>query len=114
MRTKRYVVPLAVLVPLAFAGAAAGVFGSPISAADTTLVNPNPLLPDCTGTGGSSAIGGTNTVCASAGNVQINDTPEVPEDLAYPWGYDDFVGAPFVFGGPFVGPHPDGGGGGGR
>jgi hypothetical protein len=103
--------------PLVVAGAAAGIFGLPVAGADTTLINPT--LPSCVQTGGSSVIGGTTTECETPGNVELNATPEVPEDFAYPWGYDDFVGAPFVFGGPFVGPRPGpgpaphGGGGGG-
>jgi len=107
-RKLRYVVPLVV------AGATTGVLASPAAAAETQLINPQ--LPNCIDTGGSSVIGGQTTQCATPGNIELDATPEVPEDFAYPWGYDGFFGEPFVFGGPIIGAGPGwgprGGGGG--
>ncbi|KDE98993.1 hypothetical protein Y900_008530 [Mycolicibacterium aromaticivorans JS19b1 = JCM 16368] len=97
----RYVFPV-----IMAAGAAAGAL-APIAVADTTLINPT--LPSCVDTGGSTVIGGQNTECATPGNVELNSTPEVPEDFAYPWG-DEFYGPALIFGGP--GPADNGGGGG--
>ncbi|WP_235677918.1 hypothetical protein [Mycolicibacterium sarraceniae] len=71
----RYVFP--------FLAAAAAAF-APAAGADTTLISPS--VPSCVDTGGSSVIGGQTTHCATPGYVQANATPEVPEDLAYPWG----------------------------
>ncbi|GAY14500.1 hypothetical protein [Mycobacterium sp. shizuoka-1] len=95
---------------LVAAGAAAGA-PAPAAGADTTLITPSG--PSCVDTGGSSVIGGQTTECATPGNVQLNSTPEVPEDFAYPWG-DEFFGPALIFGGP--GPAGGGGahGGGGR
>ena len=107
----RYVFPVVIA-----AGAAAGAI-APAAIADTTLISPS--VPSCVNTGGSTVIGGQTTECATPGNVQLNATPEVPEDFAYPWG-DEFYGPALIFGG---GPGPvdnhgggDGGGhgGGGR
>jgi hypothetical protein len=89
------------------AGAVAGAL-APTAAADTTLINPT--VPTCVDTGGSTVIGGQTTECETPGNVQLNATPEVPEDFAYPWG-DEFFGPALIFGGP--GPVDHGGGGGG-
>jgi hypothetical protein len=96
----RYVFPLVIA-----AGAVAGAV-TPVAAADTTLINPP--VPGCVNTGGSTVIGGQTTECATPGNVQLNATPEVPEDFAYPWG-DEFYGPALIFGGP--GPAAGGGGG---
>ncbi|AQT83047.1 hypothetical protein B1R94_23520 [Mycolicibacterium litorale] len=91
------------------AGATAGVL-APSAIADTTLIAPS--VPNCVETGGSSVIGGNSTECGTPGNVQLNATPEVPEDFAYPWG-DEFYGPALIFGGP--GPAAGGGAhGGGR
>ena len=105
--TLRYVFPLVIA-----AGAAAGAF-APVAAADTTLINPT--VPGCVNTGGSTVIGGQTTECATPGNVQLNATPEVPEDFAYPWG-DEFYGPALIFGAPGGGDFhgPAGGGGGGH
>lgn len=90
------------VVPVIIAAGAAGVF-VPLAGADTTLIAPS--VPNCVDTGGSTVIGGQTTQCATPGNVQLNATPEVPEDFAYPWG-DEFYGPALIFGAP-------GGGGGG-
>lgn len=92
------------------AATAAGLLAAP-ALADTTLIAPS--TPNCVETGGSSVIGGNSTECGTPGNVQLNATPEVPEDFAYPWG-DEFYGPALIFGGP--GPAAGGGGahGGGR
>lgn len=100
----RYVLPAIVA-----AGAAAGAF-APVAGADTTLIEPT--LPECVDTGGSTVIGGQTTECATPGNVQLNATPEVPEDFAYPWG-DEFFGPALIFGGPGPAFHGGGGFGGG-
>lgn len=102
----RYAFPIVIA-----AGVAAAAF-APAASADTTLITPS--VPSCVDTGGSSVIGGQSTQCATPGNVQLNATPEVPEDFAYPWG-DEFYGPALIFGGP--GPAAGGGGahgGGGR
>ncbi|MCX2931257.1 hypothetical protein ORI20_13295 [Mycobacterium sp. CVI_P3] len=99
----RYVFPLMIT-----AAAAASVL-APSAGADTTLITPS--VPSCTNTGGSAVIGGQTTQCATPGNVQLNATPEVPEDFAYPWG-DEFYGPALIFGGPGGGFHGGGGGGG--
>jgi hypothetical protein len=54
-------------------------------------------------------IGGQTTQCATPGNVQLNATPEVPEDFAYPWG-DEFYGPALIFGAPGGGGAHGGGG----
>lgn len=58
-------------------GTAAALLGAPIAAADEYGGGGanNPLLPGCETTGGSSAIGGQTTDCASPGNSQITATP---------------------------------------
>lgn len=85
---------------------------SPAAVADTTLIAPT--VPSCVDTGGSAVLGGQTTECATPGNVELNATPEVPEDFAYPWG-DEFYGPALIFGGPGPVDHGggDGGGGGG-
>ncbi|WP_236147454.1 hypothetical protein [Mycolicibacterium sp. CH28] len=96
--------------PIIFAAGAAAAALAPVAGADTTLITPSG--PSCVETGGSSVIGGNSTECGTAGNVQLNATPEVPEDFAYPWG-DEFYGPALIFGGP--GPAAGGGAhGGGR
>lgn len=86
-RTARLgVVSLAGLLPL--------IFGAPVAA----TASPNCTLTEV------NAAGETSTAnCGNDGNATIDATPRQPEDFADPWGYDDFVGAPFVFGNPFVG-----------
>jgi hypothetical protein len=91
--------------------AGAAVALAPGASADTTLISPS--VPSCIDTGGSSVIGGQTTECATPGNVQLNSTPEVPEDFAYPWG-DEFYGPALIFGGPGPAPPPPPHGGGGR
>ncbi|MCV7179462.1 hypothetical protein H7H98_27440 [Mycolicibacterium sphagni] len=92
--------------PIIIAAGAAAVAIAPTAGADTTLISPTG--PSCENTGGSTVIGGQTTECATPGNVQLNATPEVPEDFAYPWG-DEFYGPALIFGGP--GPANGGGGG---
>jgi hypothetical protein len=96
------------------AAGAMSVVPSAVAGADTTLIAPT--VPSCVDTGGSSVLGGQTTECATPGNVELNATPEVPEDFAYPWG-DEFYGPALIFGGPGPAPAPaphGGGGGGGR
>lgn len=98
--------------PVVVATGALAVVLSPTAGADTTLISPT--VPSCVNNGGSSALGGQTTECANPGNVQLNATPEVPEDFAYPWG-DEFYGPALIFGGPSPVDHGGGGGGhGGR
>ncbi|MBY0290436.1 MAG: hypothetical protein K2X52_25310 [Mycobacteriaceae bacterium] len=52
------------------------------------------LLPQCVNEGGSAALGGSSTECATPGNVQINDTPAQQEYVG-PWG--DMWGEPGLF-----------------
>jgi len=96
----RYFTPL-----IAAAGIAAALFAAPTAVAEPS----NPTLPQCVGTGGAEAIGGSTTECATPGNVQINATPAEPTYL-YPWD-DEFYGPALIFGGP--GFHGGGGHGGG-
>lgn len=98
------------LFRLIVAAGTAGVI-APIAAADTTLIAPT--VPDCVQTGGSSILGGQTTECGTPGNVELNATPEVPEDFAYPWG-DEFYGPALIFGGPGPAAPHGGGGRGGR
>jgi hypothetical protein len=63
------------------AGAVAALLGAPAAAAD----------PTCTNTG-------SDTVCSSPGNVQINDSPPADEFTLPYW--DE------VFGGAYPGPYP--------
>lgn len=51
-------------------------------------------LPQCVNEGGSAALGGSATECATPGNVQINDTPAQQEYVG-PWG--DMWGEPGLF-----------------
>ena len=93
-------VTICYLTPIfAAAGAAAAIL-----AAASAIAQPEPSLPQCVDTGGAEAIGGSNTECATPGNVQINATPAEPTYL-YPWD-DEFYGPALIFGG--------GGGGGGH
>ena len=101
--TLRYVFPIII------AAGAAAVAIAPVAGADTTLISPSG--PSCVETGGSSVIGGNSTECGTPGNVQLNATPEVPEDFAYPWG-DEFYGPALIIGAP--GESHGGAGGGGR
>jgi hypothetical protein len=100
----RYLTPF-----FAAAGAAAAIMAAPSAIAQPS----DPTLPQCVGTGGAEAIGGSTTECATAGNVQINATPAEPTYL-YPWD-DEFYGPALIFGGPgFHGGGGGGHGGGGR
>jgi hypothetical protein len=67
-------------------------------------------LPQCTNTGGSEALGGSTTECATPGNVQIDATPAQTQFL-YPWD-DEFYGPALLMNGN-GGFHGGGGGGGG-
>jgi hypothetical protein len=87
-------------------GVAAALTAAPVAGAQ-----PNPGLPQCVDTGGSAALGGTTTQCATPGNVQINATPAEPTYL-YPWD-DEFYGPALIIGGG-GGYHGGGGGHGGR
>lgn len=75
---------------LAAAGAAAALLAAPAAAAE-----PNPDLPQCVDTGGSAALGGSDTECATPGNVELDATPAVPE-VEGPWG-DMFGGDGYFF-----------------
>ena len=68
----------------------AGVCISAALAAPMAGAQTGSTLPQCTGTGGSAALGGSTTECATPGNVQINATPAEPTYL-YPWD-DEFYG----------------------
>ncbi len=96
-----------VAVVIAVGGAVLAL--SPVAGADTTLIAPTVL--SCVNTGGSAVLGGQTTECATPGNVELNATPEAPEDFAYPWG-DEFYGPALIFGNP-GGPVDHGGSGGG-
>lgn len=69
---------LKVLTLLA-AGAAAAVVAAPGALADPSL------LPECVNTGGAAIEGGSNTECATPGNVQIDSTP-AENEFGGPWG----------------------------
>ncbi len=91
---------------IAAAAAVAALAAAPVAGAQT-----NPTLPQCVGTGGAMAEGGSDTECATPGNVEINATPAEPTYL-YPWD-DEFYGPALIIGGGNWGPHGGGGGGGG-
>ncbi len=95
------------IFPLVAAGAAAGIFGAPLAAADTQLIDPS--TPNCEVVAGSTTVGDQTTECATPGNVQLNASPEVTA-YPYPWG-DEFYGPAMVIGG-FGGGGYNGGGGG--
>jgi hypothetical protein len=91
--TLRYFTPLAVA-----AGAAAAILAAPAASAQPApqpAPAPAPAqeqrpaqasgLPQCVNEGGSAALGGSSTECATPGNVQINDTPAQQEYVG-PWG----------------------------
>ena len=99
---------LRILTPLfAAAGAAAAIVVAPAASAQPAP-EPGPapaptqeqrpqasgLLPQCVNEGGSAALGGSATECATPGNVQINDTPAQQEYVG-PWG--DMWGEPGLF-----------------
>jgi hypothetical protein len=99
----RYITPLFVA-----AGAAAAILAAPAAGAQpapTPAPAPAPAqeqrpaqasgLPQCVNTGGSEAMGGSATECATPGNVEINDTPAQQEYVG-PWG-DMFGGGDGYF-----------------
>jgi hypothetical protein len=89
-----------------FAGACiSAALAAPMAGAQT-----GSTLPQCTNTGGSEALGGSTTECATPGNVEINATPAQTQFL-YPWD-DEFYGPALLMGG-YGGFHGGGGGGGG-
>ena len=105
--TLRFITPL-----FAAAGAAAAILAAPAASAQPAPA-PAPIpgqeqpqqqeqrpaqasgLPQCVNEGGSAAMGGSATECATPGNVQINDTPAQQEYVG-PWG-DMFGGDGFFF-----------------
>ena len=104
--TLRFITPL-----FAAAGAAAAILAAPAASAQPAPA-PAPIpgqeqpqqeqrpaqasgLPQCVNEGGSEAMGGSATECATPGNVQINDTPAQQEYVG-PWG-DMFGGDGFFF-----------------
>jgi len=91
--TLRFFTPLFVA-----AGAAAAILAAPAASAQPAPApEPAPApaqeqrpaqasgLPQCVNEGGSAALGGSSTECATPGNVQINDTPAQQEYVG-PWG----------------------------
>jgi hypothetical protein len=89
-----------------FAGACiSAALAAPMAGAQT-----GSTLPQCTNTGGSEALGGSTTECATPDNVEINATPAQTQFL-YPWD-DEFYGPALLMGG-YGGFHGGGGGGGG-
>ena len=103
--TLRFLTPL-----VAAAGAAAAILAAPAASAQPAPA-PAPIpgqeqpqqgqrpqasgLPQCVNEGGSAAMGGSATECATPGNVQINDTPAQQEYVG-PWG-DMWGGDNFFF-----------------
>jgi len=99
--TLRFLTPL-----FAAAGAAAAIVAAPAASAQPApepAPAPAPIqeqrpqasgLPQCVNEGGSAALGGSATECATPGNVQINDTPAQQEYVG-PWG--DMWGEPGLF-----------------
>jgi len=105
--TLRFITPL-----FAAAGAAAAILAAPAASAQPAPA-PAPIpgqeqpqqqqeqrpaqasgLPQCVNEGGSAAMGGSATECATPGNVQINDTPAQQEYVG-PWG--DMFGGDGLF-----------------
>jgi len=90
--TLRFLTPL-----VAAAGAAVAILAAPAASAQPApepAPAPAPAqeqrpqasgLPQCVNEGGSAALGGSATECATPGNVQINDTPAQQEYVG-PWG----------------------------
>lgn len=91
--TLRFFTPL-----FAAAGASAAILAAPAASAQPAPAPaPAPAqeqeqrpaqasgLPQCVNEGGSEALGGSSTECATPGNVQINDTPAQQEYVG-PWG----------------------------
>jgi len=90
--TLRFLTPL-----FAAAGAAVAILAAPTASAQPApepapAPAPAPAqrpqasgLPQCVNEGGSAALGGSATECATPGNVQINDTPAQQEYVG-PWG----------------------------
>lgn len=74
------------LIPVA---AGAALFAAPIADAE-----PAPGMPQCVNTGGAAAEGGSNTMCETPGNVQIDSTP-AENEFGGPWG--DMWGEPGLF-----------------
>ncbi len=68
-----------------------------VLAAPMAVAQTGSTLPQCTGTGGAEALGGSTTECATPGNVQINATPAQTQFL-YPWD-DEFYGPALLMGG---------------
>ncbi|MGV0793180.1 hypothetical protein [Mycolicibacterium sp. XJ1819] len=80
--TLRYLTPL-----FAAAGMAAAILAAPAAVAEPEP-SPTPApgqLPQCVNTGGAEALGGSNTECATPGNVQIDSTP-AEQEFVGPWG----------------------------
>jgi hypothetical protein len=73
------------------AGVGIAVAAAPAAVAEPQPHQPNPLLPQCEVTGGSSVEGGQTTDCASEGNVQIDATPPEPGYGMFPWDDDYFA-----------------------
>ncbi|MCP9271678.1 hypothetical protein [Mycolicibacterium arenosum] len=71
------------------AAVGAAVLMAPVAGAE-----PTPGLPQCVDTGGAAAEGGSNTECATPGNVEINSTPAEGE-FTGPWG--NMWGEPGLF-----------------
>ena len=67
------------LVLLAGGIGAAALLGSPVAAADENGGGEpdHSMLPPCQTMGGSSAMGGQSTDCASPGNSQLTATPSI-------------------------------------
>ncbi len=80
--TLRYLTPV-----FAASGLAAAILFAPAAAAQGTEQD---LLPKCVDTGGSAALGGSDTECATPGNVSIDATPAEVGPWGDMWGGEGF------------------------
>ncbi|MGV0716068.1 hypothetical protein ABQE93_11755 [Mycolicibacterium sp. XJ662] len=83
MRTTfRYLTPV-----FAAGGLAAAMLLAPAAAAQG---GEEDLLPKCVDTGGAAALGGSDTECATPGNVSIDATPAEVGPWGDMWGGEGF------------------------
>lgn len=72
----------------------AGGVSLALATGPTAAADPS-LLPQCVNTGGSAALGGSDTECETPGNAEIDATPAMPQ-VEGPWG-DMWGGEGFYF-----------------
>ena len=80
--TLRYLTPV-----FAASGVVAAILFAPVASAQGGNED---LLPKCVDTGGSAALGGSDTECATPGNVSIDASPAEVGPWGDMWGGDGF------------------------